>query len=50
MEKNYKNLKQVKGGKKILRWIDECPNDLFSALTFQGGNAHGENTLDDFRE
>ncbi len=24
-------------GKKILKWIDDCPNDLFSALTYQGG-------------
>ena len=23
--------------KEILEWIDQCPNDLFSALTFQGG-------------
>ena len=39
MEKNFKSLKQVKGGIKILKWIDDCPNDLFSALTFQGGKA-----------
>ena len=31
------NLNNSKSGKKILDWIDQCPNDLFSALTFQGG-------------
>ncbi len=25
------------GGAALRRWIDECPNDLYSALTFQGG-------------
>ena len=30
-------LKKVKGGNYLLAWIDDCPNDLFSALTFQGG-------------
>jgi len=27
------------GGQALRRWIDECPNQLFSALTFQGGAA-----------
>ena len=27
------------GGGALRRWIDECPNDLYSALTFQGGAA-----------
>ena len=27
------------GGAELERWIDECPNDLYSALTFQGGAA-----------
>ncbi|MDE2229632.1 MAG: transketolase [Alphaproteobacteria bacterium] len=27
------------GGAALRRWIDECPNDLYSALTFQGGSA-----------
>ena len=48
--KKLQKLEQVKGGKKILRWIDECPNDLFSALTFQGGNAWRNALLDDFRK
>jgi pyruvate dehydrogenase E1 component len=25
------------GGEALRHWIDECPNDLYSALTFQGG-------------
>ena len=25
------------GGGALRRWIDECPNDLYSALAFQGG-------------
>ncbi len=27
------------GGDKLLEWIDRCPNQLYSALTFQGGAA-----------
>ena len=30
------------GGKALRRWINECPNDLYSALTFQGGAAWRE--------
>jgi pyruvate dehydrogenase E1 component len=27
------------GGQDLRRWIDDCPNSLYSALTFQGGAA-----------
>ncbi len=27
------------GGTSVLEWIDRCPNDLYSALTFKGGAA-----------
>jgi pyruvate dehydrogenase E1 component len=27
------------GGDALARWIDDCPNSLYSALTFQGGTA-----------
>jgi pyruvate dehydrogenase E1 component len=27
------------GGEVLRRWIDDCPNSLYSALTFQGGGA-----------
>lgn len=30
------------GGKALRRWINECPNDLYSAFTFQGGAAWRE--------
>jgi pyruvate dehydrogenase E1 component len=29
----------LKGGDQLERWIDECPNDLYAALSFQGGAA-----------
>jgi pyruvate dehydrogenase E1 component len=27
------------GGERLEQWIDECPNDLYAALSFQGGAA-----------
>lgn len=27
------------GGQALKRWINECPNDVYSALAFQGGSA-----------
>jgi len=30
------------GGEVLLHWIDECPNQLYSALTFKGGAAWRE--------
>ena len=30
------------GGAALRRWIDRCPNQLYSALTFQGGQAWRE--------
>jgi pyruvate dehydrogenase E1 component len=27
------------GGEELRRWIDDCPNSLYAALTFQGGEA-----------
>lgn len=35
------------GGERLKRWIDECPNQLYSALTFQGGAAWRKRLLDD---
>lgn len=35
------------GGDTLRRWIDECPNQLYSALTFQGGAAWRRRLLDD---
>jgi pyruvate dehydrogenase E1 component len=35
------------GGGKLRDWIDACPNQLYSALTFQGGAAWRKRLLDD---
>ncbi|MCC7282508.1 MAG: transketolase [Acetobacteraceae bacterium] len=36
------------GGEALRRWIDDCPNSLYSALTFQGGAAWREALGADF--
>src|SRR5260370_5433316 len=35
------------GGEALRRWIDGCPNSLYSALTFQGGAAWRQAVLAD---
>ena len=35
------------GGEALRRWIDDCPNSLYSALTFQGGGAWRQALLTD---
>ena len=35
------------GGQALRRWIDGCPNQLYSALVFQGGAAWRKRLLDD---
>ncbi len=35
------------GGAALKRWIDTCPNQLYSALIFQGGAAWRKRLLDD---
>lgn len=35
------------GGEALRHWIDNCPNQLYSALTFQGGAAWRKRLLDD---
>jgi pyruvate dehydrogenase E1 component len=35
------------GGERLRAWIDACPNQLYSALTFQGGAAWRKRLLDD---
>ena len=35
------------GGEALRQWIDRCPNQLYSALTFQGGAAWRKRLLDD---
>lgn len=35
------------GGERLRDWIDACPNDLYSALTFQGGAIWREHLMND---
>ncbi len=35
------------GGERLRAWIDRCPNQLYSALSFQGGPAWRRRLLDD---
>jgi pyruvate dehydrogenase E1 component len=35
------------GGEALRRWIDDCPNSLYAALTFQGGAAWRQAALAD---
>ena len=35
------------GGESLRNWIDNCPNQLYSALTFQGGAAWRKRLLDE---
>ncbi len=35
------------GGEKLRQWIDNCPNQLYSALVFQGGAAWRKHLNDD---
>ncbi len=35
------------GGDRLLAWIDKCPNQLYSALVFQGGAAWRKRLLDE---
>jgi pyruvate dehydrogenase E1 component len=35
------------GGERLRDWIDKCPNQLYSALVFQGGEAWRRRLLDD---
>ncbi len=35
------------GGERLREWIDGCPNQLYSALVFQGGAAWRKRLLDD---
>lgn len=34
------------GGEKLRQWIDDCPNQLYSALTFMGGATWRERLMD----
>jgi len=36
-----------RGGERLRQWIDNCPNQLYSALVFQGGAAWRKRLLDE---
>ncbi|MEY8837695.1 transketolase [Cribrihabitans sp. XS_ASV171] len=38
---------EEEGGEALRRWIDDCPNALYSALTFQGGAAWRKRLMTD---
>jgi pyruvate dehydrogenase E1 component len=38
---------QNQGGDNLRQWINDCPNQLYSALTFQGGAAWRKRLMDD---
>ena len=38
---------QEPGGERLRHWIDTCPNQLYSALTYQGGAAWRRRLMDD---
>lgn len=38
------------GGDRLRDWIDQCPNPVYSALTFQGGAVWRKRLLDDLGE
>jgi pyruvate dehydrogenase E1 component len=37
---------EEQGGDKLRQWIDDCPNQLYSALTFMGGAVWRERLMD----
>jgi len=45
--RKLKAIRPINGGEAILDWITECPNQLYSALTFQGGAAWRKQLLKD---
>jgi len=51
VELKYGKLQQAAfsepGGEKLREWIDACPNQLYSALSFQGGAAWRKRLMDD---
>lgn len=38
------------GGARLRNWIDDCPNDLYAALTYQGGEAWRKRLSEDLKE
>lgn len=47
--KKLQSLSKIKGGNKILNWIDNCPNDLYSALSYLGSKGWREHLNNDLK-
>ena len=47
--KKLQSLSKIKGGNKILNWIDNCPNDLYSALSYMGSKGWREHLNKDLK-
>ena len=47
--KKLQNLSKIKGGNKILNWIDNCPNDLYSALSYLGSKGWRDHLNNDLK-
>ena len=47
--KKLQRLSKIKGGNKILNWIDNCPNDLYSALSYVGSKGWREHLNNDLK-
>ena len=45
--KKLENIAKKPGGKEILSWIDNCPNDLYAALTYSGGKFWRDHLIND---
>jgi pyruvate dehydrogenase E1 component len=48
--KKLEALRQRPGGEAILHWIEDCDNDIYSALAFQGGAGWRKQLLDDLTD
>ena len=47
--KKLQSLSKIKGGNLILNWIDSCPNDLYSALSYLGSKGWREHLNNDLK-
>ena len=47
--KKLQDLSKIKGGNKILNWIDNCPNDLYSALSYLGSKGWRDHLNNDLK-
>ena len=47
--KKLQSLSKIKGGNEILNWIDNCPNDLYSALSYMGSKGWREHLNTDLK-